>query len=235
MAQIPLPLCFDRRFSFENYIAPNAGYIVTQLSALFDETGETLLGLWGGADAGKTHLLNACALYARHCQVAFNLFDAVQLADARPGNFSDFPAGSVVGVDNLDLVAGNKAWEEQFYRLINRVRSGEIRFVFSLSRQPRDTGFRLPDLKSRLMWGLLIELNTPGDEQIENILRRRAELLGLHIGPEPLNYMLTHFSRRISDQMQLLHELDKASLIEQRKITVPLIREICQQEQVQRK
>lgn len=227
MAQIPLPLSFDKRFSLQNYISDHADYIEQQLTALFDETGEPLVGLWGGVDSGKTHLLNACAHYARHCSIPFHLFDASQLSEAKPGSFYDFPEGSVVGIDNLDLLAGNRAWEEQFYQLVNRVKSGEIRFVFSMSRQPRDTGFRLPDLKSRLTWGLLIALDSPDDIQLEYILKHRARLLGLKLGKDVLKYLLSHYSRKLSYQMQLLYKLDHASMSTQRKITIPLIRETC--------
>lgn len=195
--------------------------------ALFDETGEPLIGLWGGVDAGKTHLLNASAHYARHCNVQFHLFDAAQLLEVKAQNFSDFPLGSVLGIDNLDLLAGNRDWEEQFYQLINRVKAGEIRFVFSLSRNPRDIGFRLPDLKSRLMWGLLIALQSPDDEQLTELLRTRAQLLGLKMTDDVLSYLLSHYSRKLSDQMQLLYQLDHASMSRKRKITIPLIRETC--------
>ena len=227
-AQIPLPLSFDKRFSLDNYFAPNRDYVTHELKALFDETGESLIGLWGDADSGKTHLLNACAHYARHCQLPFHLFDAAQLMEADAQNFSDFPAGSVLGVDNLDLLSGNRAWEEQFYQLINRVKDGELRFVFTLSRNPRDIGFRLADLKSRLMWGLLIALQSPDDKQLAEVLSKRSRLLGLVIGQDALKYLLNHFSRRLSDQMQLLYQLDHAALSRQRKITIPFIRETLQ-------
>ena len=227
MAQIPLPLSFDKRFSLDNYISENSGYIRQHLTALFDETGEPLIGLWGGADSGKTHLLNACAHYARHCHVAFHLFDALQLLEAKAQSFADFPHGCVLGVDNLDLLAGNREWEEQFYHLINRVKSGEIRFVFSLSRNPRDIGFRLPDLKSRLMWGLLIAVQSPDDKQLPEVIKARANLLGLAMSDKVLNYLLTHYSRKLSEQMQLLYRLDHAAMSSKRKITIPLIRETC--------
>jgi DnaA-homolog protein len=225
MSQIPLPLSFDKRFSFSNYIADNAGYIVKHLTELFDETGESLIGLCGGVDSGKTHLLNGCAHYARDSKIPFHLFDAQQLVQVKAKNFGEFPEGSVIGVDNLDLLAGNRAWEEQFYQMINRVKSGELRLVFSLSRMPRDTGFRLPDLKSRLMWGLLITLQPVDDLQLESILQKRAKLLGLKISEDALSYLLSHFSRKLSDQMELLYKLDHISLSSQRKITIPLIKQ----------
>lgn len=226
MAQLPLPLTFDRRFSLENYISDQAPYLRQHLTGLFDETGEVLIGLYGPVDSGKTHLLNGCAHYARDCSIPFHLFDAAQLVNAQARGFADFPEGSVLAVDNLDLLAGNRDWEEQFYQVVNRSKAGELRFVFTLSRQPRDIGFRLPDLKSRLMWGLLISLKAPDDEELENILKVRARLLGLEISDEVLHYLLSHFSRKLSDQMQLLHQLDHASLSRKRKVTIPLIREI---------
>ena len=225
MAQLPLPLSFDKRFSLDNYIAPNAGYLREQLRGLFDATGESLIGLCGSADSGKTHLLNACAHYARDCELNYHLFDAAQLVNATADGFNELPAESLVGVDNLDLLAGHRAWEQQFYQLINRVRAGELRFIFSLSRPPRDIGFRLPDLKSRLMWGLLITLHSPDDGQLEDILKTRASLLGLDLPQDVVNYLLSHFSRKLSDQIQLLHRLDHAAMSQQRRLTIPFIRD----------
>ncbi len=228
MAQLPLPLQFDSRFSLDNYIAEQASYIRHQLTALFDETGESLIGLWGGSDSGKTHLLNACALYARSADILYHLFDAAQLMEASADGFSEFPEGTVLAVDNIDLLAGNREWEAAFYQVVNRVKAGELRFLFSLSKQPRDTGFRLPDLKSRLGWGLLIALPIPDDAAIERILRERARLLGLELGDEALRFLLSRHSRRLKDQMDALQRLDEAALSMQRRITVPLIREVLQ-------
>ncbi len=226
MAQLPLPLQFDSRFSLDNYIATEAPYIRYQLTALFDETGEALIGLWGGSDSGKTHLLNACALYARDAAVDYHLFDAAQLGEASAEGFNEFPAGTVLAVDNIDLLAGNRDWEAAFYQVINRVKQGELRFLFSLSRQPRDIGFRLPDLKSRLGWGLLIALPSPDDKAVERILRERARLLGLKLGDDALHFLLSRYSRRLKDQMEALQKLDAAALSQQRRITIPLIREV---------
>jgi DnaA family protein len=226
MAQLPLPLQFDSRFSLDNYIADEAPYIRHQLTALFDETGERLIGLWGGSDSGKTHLLNACALYARSGDIAYHLFDAAQLMDASAEGFSEFPGGTVLAVDNIDLLAGHRSWEAAFYQVINRVKAGELRFLFSLSRQPRDTGFKLPDLKSRLGWGLMIALPAPDDAAVERILRERARLLGLELGDDALHFLLSRFSRRLKDQMEALKKLDEAALSQQRRITIPFIREV---------
>lgn len=225
MAQIPLPLAFDQRFSLQNYISDKASHIVAELRGLFDGTGETLIGLWGGQDSGKTHLLNACAHYARDCQLVFQLFDANQLQHARAEDFADIPGGGVIGIDNVDLLAGLREWEIQIYQLINRVKQGELRLVFSTSRTPRDIGFRLPDLKSRLLWGLLLHLETVDDHQLEKILRERAKLLGLVLTDDVLHFLSHHLSRKISEQIEVLHQLDREALSQQRRITIPFIKQ----------
>ena len=132
----------------------------------------------------------------------------------------------MVAVDNLQRIAGHRAWEQQFYELINRVKGAELSFIFTLTRPPRDIEFGLPDLKSRLMWGLLISLHSPDDAQLELILKTRARLLGLELSQEVVNYLLTHYSRKLSEQMRLLLRLDHAAMSQQRRLTIPLIRQV---------
>ena len=75
------------------------------------------------------------------------------------------------------------------------------------------------------MWGLLITLHSPDDGQLEDILKTRASLLGLDLPQDVVNYLLSHFSRKLSDQIQLLHRLDHAAMSQQRRLTIPFIRD----------
>jgi DnaA family protein len=225
-SQLPLPLTFDKRFTLQNFSSKDADYLRQQLVALFDETGEPLIGLCGPAESGKTHLLNACAHYARDCSVPYHLFDASQLESAKAAGFNEFPEGSVIAVDNLDLLAGHRHWEAEFYQIINRVKQGELRFLFSLSRQPRDIGsFRMPDLKSRLMWGLLLLLKNPDQSHLEEVLTCRARMLGLELSEDVLNYLMSRYPRSLKQQMDILYRLDHAAMSRKRRLTIPLIKE----------
>ena len=78
----------------------------------------------------------------------------------------------------------------------------------------------------------MIALQVSDDEQIEYILKQRAKLLGLKINSGVLSYLLSHFSRKLSDQMKLLYQLERASLSEQRKITIPFVREVCEKQAI---
>jgi DnaA family protein len=226
-SQIALPLTFDNQFSVDNFYAKDADFISQTIRTFIEGSGESLIGLWGGQDCGKTHLLNACARLAGQQGISFQLFNAEQLCDVEPAFFSDLAEDSLVGVDNIDLIAGHKGWEEKFYQLVNLAKNSHLRFMFTMTRKPQAVSFKLPDLKSRLLWGLLIHLPTATEEELKEILQYRAQKLGLQLGPDVIFYVLQHYSRRLSDLMELLSKLDRVSLSTQRKITIPLLKAYC--------
>ncbi|MFV2033295.1 MAG: DnaA ATPase domain-containing protein, partial [Gammaproteobacteria bacterium] len=157
-AQIALPLSFDRQFSLENYFSAQGELIIASVKSLIDDSGESLIGLWGGPDSGKTHLINACAHFARQQAVVFQLYEARQLVRCDPDYF-DIPAScDVLAVDNLDAMCGQRHWEEKFCQIINRCKGGDLRLIFTLSDKPQYLHCLLPDFQSRLSWGLLLHL-----------------------------------------------------------------------------
>ena len=223
-AQIALPLAFDRQFSFENYFSTQGDFVIESLSSLMRCEGESMIGLWGGADSGKTHLLNACAHFARQQAISFQLYDGLELLGCDPAIFQDLSTHRVLAVDNLDAVCGCREWEERFYQIINCSRDGELQFIYSLSDKPQDLDCRLADFKSRLSWGLLLQLQATEESGIGDIIRFRACLLGIDLSKEVIAYLLTHYSRRLSEQIKILRILDAASLTAQKKISVPMIK-----------
>ena len=191
--------------------------------------GETQIGLWGDAASGKTHLLNASAHFARKQGIELQLYDAAQLVCCDASTFEGYGNCDVLAVDNLDAVVGDAAWEAFFYQAINRCRDGEYRFVFTLAARPGNQAFGLADLRSRLQWGLLLQLPASGDAEVRDILRRRAELLGFELSDEVISYLMNRYPRDLAAQMAILRHLDGASLSQQRRITIPLVRQaLCE-------
>jgi DnaA family protein len=187
--------------------------------------GESMIGLWGGADSGKTHLVNASAHFARQQAIGFQLYDGLELLGCDPGIFQDLSNHRILAIDNLDAICGCQEWEERFYHIINRCRDGELQLIYTLSARPQDLDCQLADFKSRLSWGLLLQLQTTEECNIGDIIRFRAGLMGIDLSKEVIAYLLTHYSRRLSEQIRILRILDAASLTEQKKITVPMIKQ----------
>ena len=226
MAQIALPLGFDRQFSFDNYFCEQSAFIISSLKAFIDADGESFIILWGGRDSGKTHLLNAAAHYARDNLTGLHLYDACQLNELEPSCLEEFAEGTILAIDNLDAICGNKEWESAFYHLINRCHQRTLRLLVSLGSRPRDINCALADFQSRLSWGLLLELPVAEEADIESIIRQRAMLLGHALPLEVISYLIRHYPRGLGSQLEILRKLDAASLSAKKRITIPLVKQV---------
>jgi DnaA family protein len=84
------------------------------------------------------------------------------------------------------------------------------------------------DLRSRMGWGHIFQLQTLSEAERRAVLRQTADARGVFLGDEVMDYMLTRFSRDLGHLMELLDLLDGYSLQTQRPITIPLIRSMLE-------
>ena len=194
------------------------------MRALVAGSGESQIAIWG--DEGKTHLINATAYQARELGLQSQLYDAEQLQHLDAEAFDGWQQADLLAVDNLDAIAGNLGWEKQFYQVMNAVREGDMKFVFSLSTKPASLPTALADFQSRLLWGLQFQLESATDDLLLEILQVKARDMGMTVKDEVLRYQLTHVSRRLKDQVSILQQLERVTLVEKRRASIPLLKEV---------
>ena len=81
---------------------------------------------------------------------------------------------ALVCLDDLDAVVGDAGWEQALFHFCNRTRESGTRLLFAASEAPRNLPVQLPDLQSRLSWGVVLQLGEPSDEDKLDILCFRA-------------------------------------------------------------
>ena len=95
------------------------------------------------------------------------------------------------------------------------------------SRQPLSAlALGLPDLASRLAWGVRLKLQVPDDAGKLEILRQRARSLHIELPEDVQGYLLKHSKRDMASLLSLVEQIRNAAFAEKRKITVPLAREV---------
>ena len=94
-----------------------------------------------------------------------------------------------------------------------------------MTDRPENLPARLDDFRSRLQWGLLLQLPAIDDADIRQILRIRAGLLGIELSDEVISFLMTRQARDLAQQVASLQHLDGVSLSQQRKITIPLVKQ----------
>ena len=224
--QIPLQFDLKAEQSFASFYTASHQEIVQQLTATSSGKGEQQLYLWGKQGAGKSHLLQACCLHAhQHQRTAFYL-----ALDKNKLPATDILNGletfDLICIDNINNCAGNSAWELGLFNFYNQHRENNHQLIVAAHCPPSYLAIELPDLKTRMNWGLTLKLQELVDTEQIAALTFKANKLGFEISPQVGDFLAKHYARDLPALWHLLPKLEKATLIAKRKLTVPFLKQI---------
>ncbi len=222
--QLALPLGFNARQGFGQFWPGPNDEVVAHLRQAALGQGDSPLFIWGVEGAGKTHLLNAaCALASDHGRRAAYL-PLRTLSALGPDILTGVDQFDVVCVDDLDPIAGLPEWEVALFELFNQLRDHGRTLLISARRPPPQLPFRLPDLQSRLAWGLTLHIHPLREDDTLQALSLQAKALGMDLTPAAGRFLMSHTRRDLPALLTLLQQLDRASLAAQRRLTIPFIK-----------
>ena len=226
MKQIALDIGLATAPAFSNFFAgPNSAALShLQLWAGSPLRSPVPTYLWGEPGSGKTHLLKAAVGALQQQGARIGWLDA---SVTEPPEFND--AWVAVILDDCHLYTAVQQ-QAAFNWFVNAVSSadGQPRGVLAAgSLPPADLQLR-DDLRSRLGWGHVYELQLLTEPERRGVLRAQADARGIFLSDEVISFVLTRFSRDLSSLMQLLDQLDGYALQTQRAITVPLVKSMLE-------
>lgn len=226
MRQLPLGISLRVSARFSSFLAGPNQAAVDALQTLAHAVREPPLWICGPPGAGKTHLLQATcaaigsaggrALYlplAQHDRFATGMLEGAEELDA-------------LLLDDLDNVAGQPDWEHALFVAYHELQESGGRLVVAAAEAPSLIPWRLPDLRSRLNASTLHVLRPLPEELHAEALLARSRELGLELAQEPLAYLLRHGPRSFASLCDLLDAIDRDALAGQRRVTVPLVRQV---------
>lgn len=132
----------------------------------------------------------------------------------------------LVCIDDLHLLEGQPEWQTAMFHLYNRVRDSGRQLLLGARKSPRGMDISLADLLSRLQWSLVFQLQPMNDRDKVAALRRRSRLRGFDLPEDVAQYILHRAPRDTRALFLLLEQLDRASLMAQRKITIPFVKQV---------
>jgi len=221
--QLPLPVQLRDDATFDNYLpSPGTRALLAALREQAEGAGEAIIYLYGPGGTGKSHLLQASCHLAGSGALYLPLADLAQCSPEEV--IQGVEVLKLVCLDDLDRVLGRADWEFALFNLFNRARECGCALLVAGSAAPRVLPVDLPDLRSRLGWGIVYQLAQAGDEEKIAILQFRASLRGLVLGPDVCSYVVSRSRRDMEALLDLLETLDKASLVEQRSLSIPFIK-----------
>ncbi len=225
--QLSLGMWLREGATFSNFITGQNSQLVAQLRQLGSEPSERFLYLWGSVGSGKSHLLQALChqtTAAGRCAFYLPLSEASQLS---PAMLEGLEQMALVVIDDVDAIAGEMAWEEALFHLYNRLRDcGQGVLVVAAQLPLATLALELADLHSRLAWGLVFQLQGLDDEDKRLALQQRAAGRGFELPDDVVTYLLRYYRRDVAGLFELLEQLDQASLANQRRLTIPFVKEV---------
>jgi DnaA family protein len=219
--QLPLRLNPQQSFSFDNFYF-NLAELKLVLTDLCNTDTLNFVYLWGEKSLGKTHLLLAASEQQGLRTAYLPLADLVK--SASPDVLQSLEQLDLLCIDDLDAIANDAEWQEAVFHCFNRMQIARCKLLVSAQQNPANIALSLPDLRSRMATALVFQLEHLTDEEKCQALILQAESRGMQLSDDVANYLMRHHSRDLKVLMDLLLELDKASMAEKRRLTVPFVK-----------
>jgi DnaA family protein len=206
--QLVLDLLQPAAPTFANFVVGRNAEAVAVLQRLGAAGGERIVYLWGEPGSGRSHLLQALA-------------QSSGVFWWRPGDAPEKAGVSLV--DDADLL--DAAAQVALFNRLNAVRAGDGAACVATGPLPPAQLPLRQDLRTRLAWGLVYQLQPLADAEKAEALRAQAATRGLAVGDDVIGYLLNHLPRDMRTLAAAVDALDAYALAQKRALTVPLVRQ----------
>lgn len=149
-----------------------------------------------------------------------------QLKQFGPESLEAWQAARVIALDDIEQVIGDRAWEQGLFRLYREVEERGASLLCAAAAPPLRLKFSLPDLASRFAAAHLLTVRALDESDQREALRLRALARGLELPEESALYLQRRFRRDLPTLYELLDAIDEAAFREQRRLTLPFIRQV---------
>ncbi len=222
MMQMPLALTPLPQPTLDNFVVGDNAAVLNHVRSFLQVAAPPPpLYLWGDTGSGKTHLLQALVARCRDGGGSAATFSAF---DTAPWCFD--PVWTLVVVDSCHQL--DESQQHAAFVLFTEATTHGVAFAAAGALPPADLPLR-EDLRTRLAWGHVFALQPLSESDTRRALNAEARRRLVDLPEDVLNYLLSRFPRDLGTLMAVLASLDHHGLSTQRRLTVPLIRDMLAQ------
>lgn len=211
----------NERYTFENFIVGSGNelaYAACQAIAASPGTKYNPLFLYGGVGIGKTHLIQAVGnaiiankpgtrvVYVSTEQFVQEFIDAVRYK--KNTDFAGYYRNAdVLIIDDMQFIAGKDKTQDEFFHTFNVLHQANKQVIISSDKPPKDIPTLEERLRSRFAWGMSIDMQNPDFETRCAIVQSKAEVKGMVLPPDVVEYLANHIQTNIRELEGALNQL----------------------------
>jgi DnaA regulatory inactivator Hda len=205
--QLPLDLEYRPALGMTDFVIAPGNHDAVAWIDRWPDWPSHALAIHGPAGSGKTHL--AHVWQARSNAVFLDRAPAL-----------DSPLPSAIALDSPQDWA-----EAALLHLYNRQREAGGHLLIVSETPPARWPVALPDLASRLASIPAVALAAPDDDLLVAVMAKQFADRGLEVNEDVLRYVVSRVERSFAAAAEMVARIDRASLAQQRKVTLALARE----------
>lgn len=188
----------------------------------------TGLALYGPKGSGKTHLTHVWQ--ARNGAIRLTALALSAGAELVDNLLAGAGKNHAVALDDLDKAfqdsESQEVLEEALLHLFNRLVDGGGSLLLTSETAPAHWPLSNTSLSSRLMALPTVGLGEPDDDLMAGLLLKLFDDRQLQVPDPVIRFLITHMERSCGTARMVVAAIDKASLAHQRRITIPLVRQV---------
>lgn len=169
------------------------------------------LFIYGQSGLGKTHLIYAICdeirqshpdyniIYVKGEEFTNELVNAIAQNESRATQafHERYRSADVLAVDDIQFIGGKEQTQEEFFHTFNTLFHAGKQIILTSDRPPKEIKTLEDRLRTRFEWGLLADIQPPDYETRIAIIRRKAELLDIHIPDDVAEYIANRLKNNI--------------------------------------
>lgn len=218
------------KYTFDSFIVGSSNdlaYTACQAVAANPGTKYNPLFIYGGVGLGKTHLIqavgNEIVKHKPTTKVAYISSETfvkefLEYIRFKKVGFSDkYRNVDVLIVDDMQFIAGKEKTQEEFFHTFNVLHQANKQIIIGSDKPPRNIPTLTERLRSRLEWGMAIDIQMPDFETRCAIVKTKAAQSGVEIADETAEYLAQNIKTNIRELEGALNQL--LAYAEMRNIT----------------
>ncbi len=234
----------DPRCTFESFVVgpPNElAFAAARRVAELEAPPFNPLFLYGGVGLGKTHLMHAIAwqirrqnpgrkvVYLSAEKFMYQFIKALRFKDTM--SFKElFRSSDVLMVDDVQFIGGKGSTQEEFFHTFNTLVDRGRQIVISADRSPSELVGLEERIRSRLGWGLVVDIHPTTYELRLDILRRKAAQLAreAEVPDRVLEFLAHRITANVRELEGALNRVVAQATLVGRAITFEIAQEVLQ-------
>lgn len=228
----------DKSKTFDNFVQGKSNQLaVASAKQVGDNPGVSYnpLFIYGGVGLGKTHLMHAIGNQIRVANPSATVvylhserFVNDMITALRTNSIDQFKqyyrSVDALLIDDIQFFAGKNRSVEEFFHTFNALLEGQKQIILTSDRYPRDVEGIDDRLRSRLNWGLTVEIEPPELETRVAILTKKVEQYHLELPKDAAFFIAKRFRSNVRDlEGALQRVLASLRLHQQTDITLDFV------------